>query len=89
VSGVDRCPHCGAPAPRTFDLRLWVTGDRPWQAVAGFFEEVRELAEAHPGISVRWYSERTDRRGRPRIRVWLPPRPEEGDDDAGGERDRP
>jgi hypothetical protein len=86
VSQVDCCPVCGAPVPRTFDLRLWVVGDRPWQAVAGFFEEVVELAEAHPGIEPRWYCERRDRQGRPRIRVWPPP-PRLENNDASEERE--
>ena len=65
---------------RTFDLRLWVTADPPWPALETFFAEVRELAEEHPGISVRWVGEGRDRHGRPRVHA--PPH-DLGNDDAG------
>jgi hypothetical protein len=60
--------------PRTFDVRLWVTVDPPGPALAAFFADVRQLAERHDGIEVRWIGERRDRHGRPRVRVHPPPR---------------
>lgn len=63
---------------RTFDLRLWVDLERPGPALERFFAEVRELAEAHPGIEVRWITERRDRHGHPRVRLY-PPRDERGE----------
>ena len=37
---------------RVFDVRLEVDDLAAWQRVRGFLIEVRELAEAHPGIHV-------------------------------------
>ena len=68
---------------RTYDLRLWVTVDPPGPALAAFFAEVRELAEAHPGIEVRWIGERRDRLGGPRVRMQLPSRDDAGETPAG------
>jgi len=62
--------HLGEPRvrePRTYDVRLWVTADPPGPALRDFHDEVRELAQRHPGIDVRWIAERHDtRRGRRR-----------------------
>jgi hypothetical protein len=69
--------------PRVFDLRLWVTVDSPGRTLAAFFAEVRELAEAHPGIEVRWIGERRDRQGGPRARMQLPSRDDAGETPAG------
>jgi hypothetical protein len=68
---------------RTYDLRLWLTVDRPGPALARFFAAVRELAEAHPGIEVRWIGERRDRHGAPRVRIHVPPRDDAGDTPTG------
>jgi hypothetical protein len=57
-----------SPEPRTFDLRLWVFGPVPFRDLAAFIDEARDLAEAHPNVSVRWGQERRDRHGRPRLR---------------------
>jgi hypothetical protein len=69
---------------RTFDLRLWVTVDPPGPALAAFFAAVRELAEAHPGVEVRWIGERRDRQGGPRVRIHVPPRGTDYDDAGEG-----
>jgi hypothetical protein len=63
---------------RTFDVRLWIDDDLPFDAVLAFFDEVRELAEQHDGIDVRWVTERRDRHGNPRVRVYPSPRFDDG-----------
>jgi hypothetical protein len=74
--------------PRTFDLRLWLTADPPGPALETFFADVVELAQRHPGIEPRWFTERRDRHGRPRIarvRVHVPPRLDVHFDNPGHE----
>src|SRR5262249_32143658 len=82
-----RCADAGArivSAPvRTFDLRLWVTADPPGPALEAFFTAVRELADQHDGLDVRWVCERRDRFGRPRVRIHVP-ECDLGDDDGEG-----
>jgi hypothetical protein len=67
--------------PRTFDLRLWLTADPSVLEV--FFLDVVELAQRYyPGVEPRWYCERRDRHGLPRVHP--PPRLDDAGDGGGG-----
>jgi hypothetical protein len=70
---------------RTYDVRLWVDDDLSLAAVFAFFDDVRELAERHDGIDVRWFTGRCDRHGNPRVRIHPPPRFDGDTPDAAAE----